>query len=59
MSVSDLRMWGPGYIIIGVIACVTCYEAEEDLLYGHFPPDFIWGAATAAYQIEGGWNEDG
>ncbi len=24
-----------------------------------FPNDFIWGAATASYQIEGAWNEDG
>ena len=24
-----------------------------------FPQDFLWGAATASYQIEGAWNEDG
>ncbi|WP_309381044.1 GH1 family beta-glucosidase [Cerasicoccus frondis] len=24
-----------------------------------FKPDMIWGAATASYQIEGGWNADG
>ena len=24
-----------------------------------FPPDFLWGAATAAYQIEGAVREDG
>lgn len=24
-----------------------------------FPADFVWGAATAAYQVEGAWNADG
>lgn len=24
-----------------------------------FPKDFLWGAATASYQIEGAWKEDG
>jgi beta-glucosidase len=24
-----------------------------------FPHNFLWGAATASYQIEGAWNEDG
>jgi beta-glucosidase len=24
-----------------------------------FPKDFVWGAATASYQIEGAWNEEG
>ena len=24
-----------------------------------FPADFLWGSASAAYQVEGAWNEDG
>ncbi len=24
-----------------------------------YPPNFLWGSATASYQVEGAWNEDG
>ena len=26
---------------------------------GAFPADFLWGMATAAFQVEGAWQEDG
>ena len=32
---------------------------RDDFLPGKFPEKFLWGAATAAYQIEGAWNDDG
>nr|CAB3263405.1 lactase-phlorizin hydrolase-like [Phallusia mammillata] len=32
---------------------------EKEAISGHFRDDFLWGTATASYQIEGGWNEDG
>ncbi len=35
----------------------TAVGTETDLLA--FPPGFWWGAATAAYQIEGAVAEDG
>jgi beta-glucosidase len=31
----------------------------EPFTKADFGPDFKWGAATAAYQIEGAWNQDG
>ncbi|CAK8692258.1 unnamed protein product [Clavelina lepadiformis] len=32
---------------------------RDKQIVGQFPSNFIWAAATAAYQIEGGWNSDG
>ncbi|XP_049836770.1 myrosinase 1-like [Schistocerca gregaria] len=37
-----------------VLAVVSAQTASN-----RFPDDFMFGAATSAYQIEGGWNEDG
>ncbi len=34
-------------------------ETDDDLLYGTFMDDFMWGTATASYQIEGAWDKDG
>jgi len=37
-----------------------CADARESAnQVRRFPSDFAWGAATAAHQIEGAWNEDG
>ena len=30
---------------------VRGYDIEEPLLYDTFPDDFMWGTATAAYQV--------
>ena len=40
-------------------AQVAGATSTSDLLGARFPEGFLWGLATASYQVEGAWNEDG
>src|SRR6516162_235663 len=53
--------------MIGVVAVSSFPASARDMLSEtatpfapyQFPKDFYWGAATASYQVEGAWKEDG
>merc|ERR1712241_687565 len=47
------------FTLLLLTSAALAYNPEEPLLFDSFPDDFLWGSATAAYQIEGAWNEDG
>jgi len=43
----------------GLADTLAAKAAGAASLDGAFPAGFLWGAATAAYQVEGAWNADG
>ena len=44
--------------MMGIILYKVVLWIKEEGVMG-FSKDFIWGAATASYQVEGAYNEDG
>ena len=38
-------------VFLSSIALALAYSPEEELLFDTFPDDFLWGSATAAYQV--------
>jgi beta-glucosidase len=44
---------------IGAVTPVPSADADGQGVVAQFPPGFLWDAASAAYQVEGAWQEDG
>ncbi|VVC93003.1 unnamed protein product [Leptidea sinapis] len=56
-SFSSVIVWGyPEFVSLSLLLAL-CYASPRQ--ERRFPDDFLFGTATASYQIEGGWNADG
>lgn len=56
-------MVGGSLLVFLAAACFLGIESQhtkdDPFLYGKFPDGFMWGTATASYQVEGAWNVSG
>jgi len=60
MPLAAIKFCLPGLLAAGP-AWASPMETPEDRIVAAFKdkPGFLWGTATAAYQVEGAWNKDG
>jgi beta-glucosidase len=48
-----------GSVLNRAFAASHSQESPADTANATFPKNFMWGSATASYQVEGAWNVDG
>lgn len=51
--------WAAGGLLLSPLQKLLAMHSDTNFTKADFGADFKWGVATAAFQIEGAWNEDG
>lgn len=59
MSRMSVQILSAFLVVLSLSAVLGQHVKDDPFLYGKFPDGFMWGTATASYQIEGAWNVSG